>query len=77
MLNLVKGYRTIGLIIISAILAILSRKGIISPDSGVTAGGLWDSMVANWESVASVVTSVLAIWYKLRAPKPGPLAPVS
>jgi hypothetical protein len=74
-MKFLNGYRTIGLIILSAILSILSRKGLINPDSGVTASTIWDMVATNWEAVAALVTAAVSIWTKLRAPKPGPLAP--
>jgi hypothetical protein len=73
-MKMLEGYRTIGCIILSLVLSILARKGVVVPD-GVSAGVIWDTIMGSWESVSSVVAALMAIYFKLRAPKPGPLAP--
>lgn len=64
------GYRTIIAIAISLLLKILSAKGVIGGAGETDASLITDGVLL----LASGVSDLLAIWFRLRAEKPGVLS---
>lgn len=64
------GYRTILAIAISLVLKILAAKGVIGGAAESDASLITDGVLL----LASGISDLLAIWFRLRADKPGQLS---
>lgn len=64
------GYRTIIAVAISLVLKVLAAKGVIGTTGESDASLITDGLLL----LASGVSDLLAIWFRLRAEKPGQLS---